>query len=120
MDAKQATAEIDAYIAAQPDDVQAILREMRRVIREAAPQAEEVMTYGVPGFRQKKNLVQYGAFTQHIGFYPTPAVIEAFAEQLSPYKTSKGAIQFPLSQPIPYDLVREIVKYRVQQVVSGT
>jgi len=118
MDAKQPPANIDDYIVAQPDAVQAILREMRRVIHEAAPQAEEVMTYGVPGFRQKKNLVQFGAFTQHVGFYPTPAVIEAFAEQLSSYKTSKGAIQFPLNQPIPYDLVREMTKYRVRQVTG--
>lgn len=118
MDAKQTPAKIDEYIDAQPDDVQAILREMRRVIHEAAPDAEEVMSYGVPGFRQKKNLVQFGAAKQHIGFYPTPAVIEAFAEQLMPYKTSKGAIQFPLSQPIPYDLVRAMTEYRVKQVTG--
>ena len=118
MDAKQAPANSDEYIEAYPDDVQAILREMRRVIREAAPQAEEVMSYGVPGFRQKKNLVQFGAAKNHIGFYPTPAAIEAFKQQLAPYATSKGAIQFPLDQPIPYDLVREITEYRVRQVTG--
>ena len=111
-------ASIDKYIVAFPDDVQTLLRQMRRVIHDAAPQAEEVMSYGVPGFRQKKNLVQFGAARQHIGFYPTPSAIEAFAEQLSPYTTSKGAIQFPLDQPIPYDLVRAITEFRVKQVLK--
>ncbi len=113
---KQLSDDIDAYIAAFPDDVQAILREMRRVIHDAAPQAEEAMRYGMPTFRLKGNLVHFAAFKHHIGFYPTPSAIEAFEKQLSPYKTSKGAIQFPLDQPIPYDLVRAITEFRVKQV----
>ncbi|MFN8449437.1 MAG: DUF1801 domain-containing protein [Anaerolineae bacterium] len=118
MDAKQAPANFDEYIAAFPDDVQAILREMRRVIHDTAPQAEEAMRYGMPTFRLKDNLVHFAGHKTHIGFYPTPSAIEAFAEQLSAYKTSKGAIQFPLDQPIPYDLVREMTEYRVRQVTG--
>lgn len=118
MDKNNSPANIDEYIAAQPDDVQAILRQMRETIRDAAPQAEEAMRYGMPTFRLKGNLVHFAAFKQHVGFYPTPAAIEAFAEQLSAYKTSKGAIQFPLDQPIPYDLVREMTEFRVKQVTG--
>jgi uncharacterized protein YdhG (YjbR/CyaY superfamily) len=118
MDAKKSPTNIDEYIAAYPEDVQARLQAMRETIRQAAPQAEETMSYGVPCFRQKKNLVQFGAAKNHIGFYPTPAAIEHFQSELAPYATSKGAVQFPFDKPLPLDLVSEIVKFRIEQVVG--
>jgi uncharacterized protein YdhG (YjbR/CyaY superfamily) len=115
---KKAPTNFDEYIAAFPEDAQERLRAMRETIRNAAPQAEEIMSYGVPGFRLKKNLVQFGAAKNHIGFYPTPGAIEAFQEQLAAYPTSKGAVQFPFDKPLPLDLVSEIVKFRIEQVVG--
>jgi uncharacterized protein YdhG (YjbR/CyaY superfamily) len=114
--AKKAPANVDEYIAAFPPDVQARLESLRQTVRAAAPQAQETLSYGMPAFRQKNNLVYFAAAKHHIGFYPTASAIEAFREQLAPYKTSKGAVQFPLDQPLPLDLVTEMVKYRVDQV----
>jgi uncharacterized protein YdhG (YjbR/CyaY superfamily) len=111
-------ATIDDYIAAYPPEIQERLRAMRETIRAAAPQAEEVINYGVPTFRLNGNLVSFGAAKNHIGFYPLPAAIEAFAEQLSPYKGAKGSVQFPYDQPLPLDLIAEITKFRVQQAMS--
>ncbi len=106
---------IDEYIAQFPEDVQQILFKIRAVIKEAAPEAVERISYQMPGFYQKGNLVWFGAHPHHIGFYPTGSGIEAFKEELSAYKWSKGAVQFPLDKPIPYDLIRKIVTYRVAQ-----
>jgi uncharacterized protein YdhG (YjbR/CyaY superfamily) len=106
---------IDAYIAAFPAEVQAILQNIRMAIRSAAPEAEEDFKYGLPTFTFHGNLVHFGAFKKHIGFYPAPSGLEHFAEELSRYKASKGAVQFPLDQPIPYDLVTVITKFRVQE-----
>ena len=107
---------IDEYIAAFPKEIQSRLEAMRQTIHKAAPQAEETISYGMPTFRLKNNLVYFGAAKNHIGFYPTAAPIEAFKEKLSPYASSKGTLQFPFDQPIPFDLVTEIVKFRVEQV----
>ncbi len=106
---------IDEYIAEFPKDVQAIMKQMRRVIRETAPGATEKISYGMPAFFQNGMLVWFGGHTNHIGFYPTGEGVAAFKNELSAYKTSKGAVQFPLDQPIPYDLIRKIVKHRVEE-----
>jgi uncharacterized protein YdhG (YjbR/CyaY superfamily) len=106
---------MDTYIAEFPENVRELLEELRRVIRESAPQAEETIRYGIPTFRLNGNLVHFAAFKKHIGFYPTPSGISAFSEELSPYKHSQGAVQFPLDKPVPYDLVRKIVHYRVKE-----
>ena len=105
--------EVNVYIMGFPENVQVILTKFRRVISEAAPNAKETINYGIPTFKLNGNLVHYAAFKEHIGFYPTPSGIKAFEKELSPYKTSKGAVQFPYAKPIPYDLIKKIVKYRV-------
>ena len=106
---------IDEYIAQCPEDVRPVLGRIREVIREAAPEAAEKISYQMPAFYQRGNLVWFGAHKHHIGFYPTPAGIEAFREELAPYKQSKGAVQFPLDQPMPYDLIGRIVRFRVAE-----
>jgi uncharacterized protein YdhG (YjbR/CyaY superfamily) len=106
---------VDEYIATFPLDIQTRLQQLRAVIHEAAPEAEETISYQMPAFRQNGVLVYFAAFKNHIGFFPTAAGIEAFKDKLSGYKTSKGTIQFPLNQPLPVELVKEIVKTRVKQ-----
>ena len=106
---------IDEYIAAFPEAVQKLLMEMRANIKAAAPEAEEKISYQMPTFYLKGNLVHFAAYKNHIGFYPTSSGIAAFEQRLSAYKSSKGAVQFPLDQPIPYELVAEIVRFRVQE-----
>ncbi len=104
---------IDEYIATFPENVQDILQELRKVIQEATPEAEEAISYGMPTFKLKGNLVHFAAYEHHIGFYPAPSGIEAFKEELSPYKGGKGSVQFPLDKPVPLDLVEKIVIFRV-------
>ena len=104
---------IDEYIAAFPMDVQEKLQRIRETIRKAAPDAGEKIGYGMPTFTLHGNLVHFAAYKRHIGFYPTPSGIEKFEKELSVYKSSKGAVQFPLDRPIPYDLVAKIVAFRV-------
>jgi uncharacterized protein YdhG (YjbR/CyaY superfamily) len=107
---------IDDYIAGYPDDVQAILRRIRAIIREIVPEAGEKISYQLPTFRlHGRNLVHFGAFKKHIGFYPTPSGIEQFGAELTPYQGAKGSVQFPLDQPIPYGLIKKIVAARVEQ-----
>lgn len=106
---------IDEYIAGFPQDIQAILQKIRATIREAAPEAVEAISYQMPTFKLKGNLVHFAAWKTHIGFYPTPSGITHFEAELSPYERSKGAVHFPLNQPIPYDLIRKIVLVRVQE-----
>ena len=105
---------IDEYIATCPQEVQPLLQQMRATIQAAAPQATEKISYQMPTFELEGNLVHFAAFKNHIGFYPAPRGIEQFAAQLAAYKGAKGSVQFPLDQPIPFDLVTEIVKFRVQ------
>lgn len=109
---------IDEYIAMFPKEVQKILENLRQVIRKTAPEAEETIDYGIPTFKLNGNLVHFAAFKSHIGFYPAPSGIEAFKKELSPYKQSKGTIQFPLDKPIPIDLVKKIVEFRVKENLS--
>ncbi|MGZ5502583.1 MAG: iron chaperone [Halobacteriota archaeon] len=106
---------IDDYIATFPKNVQHTLRELRSVIKESAPEAEETISYGMPTFKLNGNLVHFAAYEKHIGFYPTPSAILAFKEKLSIYKQSKGAVQFPIDGPIPLDIVREIVRFRIKE-----
>ena len=106
---------IDEYIAQFPEDIQAILQQIRSVIKEAAPEATEKISYQMPTFYLKGNLVHFAAFKSHIGFYPVPSGIEKFKEELSQYKSGKGSAQFPLDKPIPYDLIRRITLFRVEE-----
>jgi uncharacterized protein YdhG (YjbR/CyaY superfamily) len=106
---------IDEYIANFPKDVQAKLQALRATIREAAPEAKETISYAMPTFQLKGNLVHFAAYKNHIGFYPAPSGIEAFKEELSVYKGAKGSVQFPLDQPLPLDLVSKIVTFRVAE-----
>ena len=95
------------------------LTQMRRTLRKAAPQAMEKISYGVPTFALDGNLVHFAAFKNHIGFYPTPSAITAFRRELSSYKCSKGAVQFPLDQPLPLTLVSRMVKFRVNEKLKN-
>jgi uncharacterized protein YdhG (YjbR/CyaY superfamily) len=104
---------IDEYIAGFPPNVQELLQKIRAVIREAAPDAEETINYGIPTFTLQGNLVHFGAAKKHIGFYPTPTGIARFQSELSAYQGAKGSVQFPLDAPIPYELIAEIVRFRV-------
>lgn len=106
---------IDEYIAAFPPDVQAILQKVRATIREAAPGAQEKIGYGVPTFTLHGNLVHFAAFKNHFSFFPDPSGIEHFIDEVSQYRAGKGTLQFPLDQPIPYDLIRRITEFRVQE-----
>ena len=106
---------IDEYIANFPEEIQSILQELRQTIKESAPQAQEAISYQMPTFKLNGNLVYFGAFKNHIGFFPTSSAIVAFGEELSEYKTSKGTIRFSFDKPIPFDLVRKIVEYRVNE-----
>lgn len=112
-DKKKAPSNIDEYIDSCRPEIRETLREIRRVIRETAPEATERIGYGMPAFEQNGPLVYFAAFTNHIGFYPLPESIDVFAEALAPYKTSKGAVQFPIGKEIPYDLIRKITAYRL-------
>jgi uncharacterized protein YdhG (YjbR/CyaY superfamily) len=118
MESGKAFKTIDEYIATFPVSVQTILREFRRVIRDSAPGAEEAISYGMPAFKLKGVLVWFAAFKNHVGFYPTALGIEAFKSELSGYELSKGTVRFPLDKPVPFDLIRKIVKYRVKQNLS--
>jgi uncharacterized protein YdhG (YjbR/CyaY superfamily) len=115
MESRERCKTIDEYIAAFPENVQTILEKLRSVIRETAPEAEETIDYGIPTFKLKGNLVHFAAFKNHTSFYPTPSAIEAFKKELSPFKQSKGTVQFPLDEPIPFDLVKKIVKFRAKE-----
>jgi uncharacterized protein YdhG (YjbR/CyaY superfamily) len=107
--------EIDQFIAGFPKEVQEILEKVRETVREAAPEADETINYGIPTFTLNGNLVHFSAFKNHIGFYPTPSGIEKFKKELSAYEMAKGSVKFPLVQPIPYDLIARIVEFRVKE-----
>jgi uncharacterized protein YdhG (YjbR/CyaY superfamily) len=109
----------DEYIAQFPEDMQQILQKVRAVIKESAPGAVERISYAMPGFYLNGMLVWFAGHNTYIGFYPTGEGIEAFKDELTPYKFSKGAVQFPLDKPIPYDLIRKMVKYRVERNTRG-
>lgn len=105
----------DEYIAMFPENIQQLLQKLRATIKRAAPDAEEMISYKMPAFKLNGMLVWFAANKEHIGFYPTPSPIKVFKKELSNYKTSKGAIQFPIERPIPLKLVKDIVQYRVKE-----
>jgi uncharacterized protein YdhG (YjbR/CyaY superfamily) len=106
---------IDEYISSFHQDVQEILKNLRSIIKNAAPNAEEKINYNVPTFYLNGNLVHFAGYKNHIGFYPTPTGIENFAGELKNFKTSKGTIQFPIDKPLPRNLIAKIVKFRVEE-----
>jgi uncharacterized protein YdhG (YjbR/CyaY superfamily) len=112
---KNKSTTIEEYIHSKPPEVQEALRKIYGIIKEAAPDAEEGISYGIPTFKLNGNLVHFAAHTRHIGFYPEPSAIEAFREELTHYETSKGAIKIPLDQTLPADLIRRIVIFRLQE-----
>ncbi len=108
---------VDEYIAAFPKNVQVVLLQIRRVIKDAAPNAEETISYNMPAFKLNGNLVWFGAFKNHIGFYPKRSAIEEFRGKLAGFEISEveGTVRFPLDKPIPLDLIKEMVKFRVAE-----
>lgn len=107
---------IDEYIKTFPADIQKILEQVRETIKEAAPDAEETINYQIPTFKLNGNLVHFAAFKNHIGFYPGSKAIEDFQKDLAKLKSSKGAIQFPIDEPMPLKLISKIVKYRIKKI----
>jgi Uncharacterized conserved protein len=103
------------YIATFPESIQPMLKKLRTVIKEAAPEAEEKISYQMPAYMLRGPLVYFAAYKTHIGFYPTSSGIRNFQDELTDYKTSKGAVQFPINESLPYDLIRRIVKFRVEE-----
>lgn len=106
---------IDTYISQFPPEIQLILNQMRNLILQAAPESKEVISYQMPAFQYKGILVYFAAYAKHIGFYPMPSAIEKFKSELTEYKTSKGAVQFPINQPLPEDLITRMVQFRVRE-----
>jgi len=106
---------VDEYLSFFPAITQKVLEEMRRIIKKAAPGAEEVISYNIPAYKLNGILVYFAGYEKHIGFYPTPSALEAFKKEISVYKSSKGAVQFPIDQPLPSALITKIVKFRVAQ-----
>jgi len=107
---------VDEYIRTFPENTQEILKQVRTVIKREAPDAEEGISYGMPGYKLKgKPLVYFAGYPKHIGFYATPAGHSEFSKELSKYKQGKGSVQFPLNKPIPYDLIARITKFRVKE-----
>jgi len=112
----QKTDSVHSYISQFPENIQEILLKIRQIIRENAPEATEEIAYGMPAYKlHKKPLVYFAGFSKHIGFYAVPSGHAAFAEELSVYKGGKGSVQFPLTQPVPYDLIEKIVIFRVKE-----
>jgi uncharacterized protein YdhG (YjbR/CyaY superfamily) len=112
---KNNPATVDEYITNFPKDVQKLLEQVRATIKKAAPDAKEKIGYGIPTFTLNGNLVHFGGYQNHIGFYATPHGHEAFKKELSVYKQGKGSVQFPINKPLPLDLITRIVKFRVKQ-----
>ena len=109
---------ITEYINAAPKEARKKLREMRACIRKSAPGAKESLKWGMPAFSYRRILVTFAAFKQHIGFYPTPSAVSAFAKDLSRFATATGSIQFPLEKPLPLLLIREITAFRVRESIE--
>jgi uncharacterized protein YdhG (YjbR/CyaY superfamily) len=110
---------IDEFISGFPAEVQAILQQVRQTIRSAAPEAEETIKYGIPSFTlQGRNLVHFSAYAQHVGFYPTPSGIEKFKAELEKYQHGKGTLQFPLDEPIPYELIHRVTVFRREETLA--
>ena len=107
---------VDEYIQSMPSEIRPVLNKIRKTIIQEAPEAIESISYGMPAYKQKgKPLVYFAAFKNHIGFYATPSGHTEFSAELASYKQGKGSVQFPLKEPIPYDLIRRIVEFRVME-----
>jgi uncharacterized protein YdhG (YjbR/CyaY superfamily) len=106
---------VDQYISGFPREMQKILQKVRQTIRETAPEAEETIGYGIPTYKLNGNLVHFGGFKHHVGFYPTPSALTDFQDELSRYEGAKGSVKFPLDQPMPLELIAKITKQRVQE-----
>ena len=116
MASRSTASSIDEYIAESPPEAQRALAELRALIKASAPGATETISYAIPTFDLNgRHLVHFAAFAKHIGFYPTGSGIEAFREEIRPYRSGKGSVQFPLGQPLPTDLIRRIVEFRVEE-----
>jgi uncharacterized protein YdhG (YjbR/CyaY superfamily) len=115
MQSSQAPASMDEYVASFPPDIQAVLKRIRSTIRNAAPEAEEIISYRMPAFRLNGILVYFAAFKKHIGLYPPIRGDAKLEKAIAPYAGEKGNLRFPLDQPIPYDLIERIVKFRVKR-----
>lgn len=109
---------IDEYIDSFPEHIQKKLEELRNVIREQVPEAQEKISYQMPTFFLNGNLVHFAAHSKHIGLYPTPSGIDAFKSELSKYKNAKGSVQFPMEEPLPIELIKKIVRFRVEENVK--
>ncbi len=116
----RAAASVDEYIAGFPPETRAVLEEIRALIRAAAPDATETISYAMPTFDLSgHHLVHFAGYERHVGLYPVPSGIDAFRAELGPYKHGKGSVQFPLGQPLPTDLIRRIVEFTVAENTSG-
>lgn len=120
MGSKKRYGDIDEYISTFPPDVRRILQQLRQAIKESAPEAEEVISYQMPAFKQRGILVWFAAFKDHIGFFPKASGVAAFKNRLAGYEISKGTIRFSLTMPIPIDLIKEIVKFRAKEDEAST
>ena len=109
------TKTIDSFISQFPQETQRLLQQVRETIKAVAPEATEVISYGIPTFQFHGNLVHFSGYAHHIGFYPGASTIKEFEKELSAYKTSKGTVQFPLDKPIPFDLIRRITEFRLEE-----
>lgn len=120
MTPREKAASIDEYIAGSPPETQALLEEVRALCREEAPGATETISYAIPTFDLRgRHLCHFAAFTRHLSFFPTDRGAQAFADELAAYKGGKGTVQFPYGEPLPADLIRRMVRYRVAQVEAG-
>jgi len=116
MTSKKSFTNIDEYISNFPAEVCSLLEELRETIKSEVPSAEETINYGIPTFKLgSKNLVHFAAYEHHIGFYPTPSAIKTFKKELSKWKPAKGSVKFPLNERLPFELIREIVRFRVNE-----
>jgi uncharacterized protein YdhG (YjbR/CyaY superfamily) len=110
---------VDEYIQSFPAKVQEKLRELRETIRGQAPQAVEKVSYRMPAYYLKGYFLFFAGFAKHIGFYPLPSAIKKFKKDLTNYKTAKGSVQFPINEPLPIDLIKKIVKFRVAEKMKA-
>ena len=116
MDSKRSSAAtIDEYMTEFPPETRDVLEELRALIKTVAPEATETISYAIPTFDLNGHLVHFAGHQRHIGFYPGASGIATFKEELKPYKSAKGSVQFPLGLPLPTDLIRRMVEYRVEE-----
>lgn len=120
MQNKSVPLNFEEYIVSFPDEVRKLLIQMREIIQTSAPEAEEIISYQMPAYKYKGILVYFAGYKNHIGFYPTSSGIENFKTELSAYKMSKGSVQFPINQPLPEKLIRDIVIFRLKENIEKT